>query len=153
MSQKTIKFEIVTPERVVLKQEALQVTVPTTSGEITVLPDHIPLISILRPGVIEVKRVDNIVEIMSVSGGFIEVSKDKIVILADTAERAEELDETRIEEARKNAEELKKSAKETDDVDFAAVSARIEKELARVHAINRWRRLSNIKTKPEIDKK
>ncbi len=144
MSQKTIKFEVVTPERVVLKQEVFQVTVPTTSGEITILPDHIPLVSILQPGVIEVKRVDNIIEIMSVSGGFIEVLKDKIVILADTAERAEELDEERIKEAQLRAEELKKSAKSADDIDFASVSARIEKELARLHAVNRWRKLRNI---------
>lgn len=147
MSQKTIKFEIVTPEHVVLKQEALQITVPTKSGEITILPDHIPLISILKPGVIEVKRVDNVVEIMSVSGGFIEVLKDKIVILADTAERAEELDITRIEEAKKRAEEIKKNAKAADNVDFASVAAKIEKELARMHAVDRWRRLKNIDNK------
>lgn len=141
MSQKTIKFEIVTPERVVLKQEILQITVPTTSGEITILPDHIPLVSVLQPGVIEVKRTDNIVEIMSVSGGFIEVMKDKIVILADTAERAEELDETRIKEAQARAEELKKTAKNRDDVEFTEVAARLEKELARLRAVNKWRRL------------
>ena len=141
MSQKTIKFEIVTPERVVLKQEILQITVPTTSGEITILPDHIPLVSVLQPGVIEVKRIDNIVEIMSVSGGFIEVMKDKIVILADTAERAEELDETRIKEAQARAEELKKTAKNRDDVEFTEVAARLEKELARLRAVNKWRRL------------
>jgi len=144
MSPKTIKFEIVTPERVVLRQEALQVTVPTTSGEITILPDHIPLVSILQPGVIEVKRIDNVIEIMSVSGGFIEVLKDKIVILADTAERAEELDEERIKEAHLRAEELKKSARSADDVEFADVSARLEKELARLRAVNRWRKLKNI---------
>ncbi|MEI6529432.1 MAG: ATP synthase F1 subunit epsilon [Candidatus Falkowbacteria bacterium] len=146
MSQKTIKFEIVTPERVVLRQEALQVTVPTTSGEITILPDHIPLISILRPGVLELKRIDNVVEVMSVSGGFIEVLKDKIVVLADSAERAEELDEERIKDAQKRAEELKKSAKAADDMEFADISARLEKELARMHAVNRWRRLKNIDT-------
>lgn len=144
MSQKTIKFELVTPERVVLRQEALQVTVPTTSGEITILPDHIPLISILRPGVLELKRADNVVEVMSVSGGFIEVLKDKIVVLADSAERAEELDEERIKDAQKRAEELKKSAKAADDIEFADISARLEKELARMHAVNRWRRLKNV---------
>jgi F-type H+-transporting ATPase subunit epsilon len=147
MSQKTLKFEIVTPERVVSKQEVLQISVPTTSGEITILPDHIPLVSILKPGVIEVKRTDNIVEIISVSGGFIEVLKDKVVILADTAERAEELDEARIKDAQKRAEELKKTAKSTDDIDFAVVAAKIEKELARLHAVDRWRRLKNTDSK------
>lgn len=143
MSQKTIKFEIVTPERVVLKQEILQITVPTTSGEITILPDHIPLVSVLQPGVIEAKRVDNVVEIMSVSGGFIEVMKDKVVILADTAERAEELDETRIKEAQARAEATKKNAAAVDEVQFTEVAAKLEKELARLRAVNRWRKLKN----------
>lgn len=147
MSEKTIKFEIVTPERIVLKQEILSVSVPTTSGEITILPDHIPLISILKPGIIELKKIDGTEDIMSVSGGFIEVLKDKIVILADTAERAEELDEERIAMAQKKAEELKTSAKAIDDIDFAAVSAQLEKELARFHAVNRWRRLKNTDNK------
>jgi F-type H+-transporting ATPase subunit epsilon len=144
MSNKTIKFEIVTPERVVLKQEILQITVPTASGEITVLPDHVPLVSILKSGVIEIKRADNIVEIMAVSGGFLEVMKDKVVILADTAERAEELDEARIKEAREKAEKLREEAKNVDDVQFTNIAAKIEKELARERALNKWRRLSNI---------
>jgi F-type H+-transporting ATPase subunit epsilon len=148
MSNKTIKFEIVTPEKVVLKQEILQITVPTSSGEITILPDHIPLISVLTPGVIELKRSDNVIEIMSVSGGFIEVMKDKVVILADTAERAEELDEATIKAAQARAEETKQNAKDIDDVQFADVAAKLETELARLRAVNRWRKLKgeNFKT-------
>lgn len=141
MANKTIKFEIVTPERVVLQQDILQITVPTTSGEITILPDHIPLVSVLQPGVIEVKRPDNIVEIMSVSGGFIEVMKDKVVILADTAERAEELDEEVIKTAQRQAEELKKNAKALDDVQFAEISAKLDREMARLRAVSKWRKL------------
>jgi len=138
---KTIQFEIVTPERTVLKQEILQITVPTTSGEITILPDHIPLVSVLQPGVIEVKRMGGVLEIMAVSGGFIEVGKDnRVVILADTAERAGELDETLVKEARERAEELKKEAKNRDDVEFMEVAAKVEKELARERALNKWRK-------------
>ena len=103
--QKIIKFEIATPERVVLKEEITQVSVPTVEGEITVFPGHLPLVSILKPGVLELKKVDASTEIISVSGGFIEVLHDKIIILADTAERAEEIDIARAEEARKRAEE------------------------------------------------
>ncbi|MFA6994933.1 MAG: ATP synthase F1 subunit epsilon [Patescibacteria group bacterium] len=147
MSQKTIKFEIVTPEKVVFKKDILQVSVPTTSGEITILPDHIPLISVLRPGVIELKKEDGALELMSVSGGFIEVMKGKIVILADTAERAEELDAERIKIAQLRAEELKKSAQNVDDVQFADISARLEKELAREKTVNRWRHLKNLDNK------
>jgi len=142
--KKTIEFEIVTPERVVLKEEVLQATIPTQSGEITILPDHIPLVSILNPGVIELKKPSGENEIISVSGGFVEILKNKIVILADTAELAIELDEQRIEEARKRAEEMKKS-KDVDAVQFAEISSKIEKQLARSKAAKRWRNLKNIK--------
>lgn len=141
MAQKIINLEIVTPERVVSRQTVRQITVPTTTGEITVLPDHIPLVSVLQPGVIEFKKEDGSQEVMAVSGGFIEVLKDKVVILADTAERAEELDEERIKTAQDKAEELKKNAKAADDVQFTAVAAKLEKELARGRAVRRWRRL------------
>lgn len=147
MSQKTIKFEIVTPERVVLRREVLQISVPTTTGEITILPDHIPLVSILQSGVIEIILVDKTKEIMSVSGGFIEVMKDKVVILADTAEKADELDEERIKVAQQRAENIKKNAKAVDDVQFADVTAHIEKELARLRAVSRWRKLKGIDSK------
>jgi len=142
--KKTIKFELVTPERVVLKEEVLQATVPTQSGEITILPDHIPLVSILSPGVIELKKMTGESEVISVSGGFVEVLKNKLVILADTAELAIELDEQRIEEARKKAEEMKKW-KDIDAVQFAEISGLIEKQLARSKAIKRWRNLKNVK--------
>jgi len=145
MANKTIKFEIVTPEKVVLKKDILQVSVPTTTGEITILPNHIPLISVLQPGVIEAKLEDGLIEIMSVSGGFIEVMKDKVVILADTAERAEEIDEQRVGEAYLRAEELKKSAESKDEAEFFALTAKIEKELARNRAVNRWRRIKGEK--------
>ena len=142
--KKTIEFEIVTPERVVLKEEVFQATIPTQSGEITILPDHIPLVSILNPGVIELKKTSGENEIISVSGGFVEILKNKIIILADTAELAVELDEQRIEEARKRAEEMKKS-KDVDAVQFAEISSKIEKQLARSKAAKRWRNLKNIK--------
>jgi F-type H+-transporting ATPase subunit epsilon len=144
MSDKFIKFEIVTPERVVLKEEIKQITLPTRSGEITVLPDHIPLVSSLVPGVIHIKKRNGEDEIISVSGGFLEVLKDKVVILADTAERAEELDMSRAEEAHRRAAELKEKARRGEDINFAEVNAAIERELARTKAVKRWRKIKNI---------
>lgn len=141
MSKKIIKFEIVTPERVVLKKQILQVTVPTEEGEITVLPDHIPLVSILKPGVLEIKDEEGLIEIMSVSGGFLQVTRGKIIVLADTAEKAEELDEERIKEARARAEESKQALRSANHVQFARMSVQLEKELARFKALNRWRNL------------
>jgi len=133
-----INFEIVTPERVVLKQEVRQISVPTKQGEITVLPHHIQLIASLQAGVIEIISSENKTDTMAVSGGFIEVLPNKVVILADTAERAADIDEARAEEARKRAEEMMKERKEA--VDFTAVQAKIEKEFARLKAVRRYKR-------------
>jgi F-type H+-transporting ATPase subunit epsilon len=141
---KTIKFEIVTPERTVLKERIRQVTAPTKQGEITVLPDHIPLVASLLPGVIEIKKTDGAPEIISVSGGFIEVLRDKVVILADTAERAAEIDFDRAEAARQRALKTKQEIKQVDQEQFASISAQIAKELARTRAANRWKKLKHI---------
>jgi len=135
----------VTPERVVLKEEILQITVPTRQGEITVLANHIPLVATLLPGVVEIVKTDNTREVMSVSGGFIEVLKNKVVILADTAEMAREIDMDRVEAARKQAEKVKADTRQYDQERFAQISAKIAKELARSRAANRWIRLKSEK--------
>ncbi len=145
IEKKHIKFEIVTLERTVLKQDILQVTVPTQLGEITILPDHIPLISILKPGVLEIQTMNGDIEIISVSGGFIEVLRDKVVILADKAERAQELDENRIYEARRRAEISKEQILDYNSYDLSAVAVKLEVQLAREKALHRWRKLKNIK--------
>ncbi|MDD4333204.1 MAG: ATP synthase F1 subunit epsilon [Patescibacteria group bacterium] len=144
-----IKFEITTPERIVLKEEIQQVTVPTKEGEITVLPGHIPLVSVLLPGVIEVVKNDGNREVMSVTGGFIEVFKDKVVILADSAERAEEINLEKAEEARQRAEEAKKNVEKIDHVEFANLSAIIAREMAKTKAAQRWKKMKNILDKKE----
>ncbi len=135
-----IKFEIVTPEKVILKEVIKSITVPTKDGIITVLPKHIPLVGILVPGVAEIKTESDETQLFAVSSGFIEVQRDKVVILADTAERAEEIDLDRAEEARRRAEEAKLRAENEADVDFVAIQANLEKELARVKAANKWKR-------------
>ena len=144
---KTIKFEIATPERVVLKRQAKQILVPTEEGEITILPEHTPLVSILKPGVIEAVLEDDSTEIMSVSGGFVEVLKSKVVVLADSAERAEELDEEAIEEARKRAQESKDRAESEDHVEFTEIAVKLERELARLKAVKKWRSLKGFNNK------
>lgn len=143
MSDKTIKFEIVTPEEVILKDFVVRITVPTTSGEVTILPNHIPLISVLTPGIIETEKENGEVEIMVVSGGFLEVLNQKVVILADYAQRAISLDEKIVEEARNKAEKAKNDAKNKDNVEFANISAKLEIELLKNKALSRWRKLKN----------
>jgi F-type H+-transporting ATPase subunit epsilon len=141
MDNKTIQFEIVTPERQVLKEEVTQVTLPTREGEITVLPGHVPLVAILDSGVIEIVKKNGHHDILSLSGGFIEVLKRKVVILADVAERAEEIDVEKAREAREQAREDIKQIRHFDKERFATINAKIAKELARTKAAKRWRNI------------
>jgi len=144
MSDKKIKFEITTPERVVYSEEIEEAIIPTMNGEIGVLPNHIPLVSILKAGELRIKK-NGEEESIAVSGGFIEVRPNKVVILADTAEKSDEIDEQKAEEARKNAEALIKE-KRVDATDFAALSAKIEKELVRLKVVKKRRR-----KKPQVN--
>lgn len=144
MSDKTIKFEIVTPEQVVLKELVVRATIPTTSGEVTILPDHIPLVSVLKPGIIEIEKDNKEIELMVVSSGFLEVQSGKIIILADYAERAASLDENIIETARIKAEQAKLEAKNKDNIEFAGIAAKLEVELLKNKALSRWRKIKNL---------
>ncbi len=143
-SKEIIKFEIVTPEKIALKEMIKKVTVPTEAGFITVLPKHMPLVGILKPGVIELVNANNEHKIMSVSGGFIEVFRNKVVILADTAERAEEIDLAKAEAARKTAEQSLKNLRTSDKERFANINASLAKELARTKAVIRWKKINKL---------
>src|SRR3989338_6042308 len=133
----TFRFEITTPEQTVFSANVKQVTLPTSTGEITVLPHHVPLVSLLVPGVLHIVSVDGNEQVLAVSGGFIEVQGDKVTVLADTAERAEEIDEARAEEARQSAETAMKER--TDTEAFTSANASLERHLARLRAVKRWR--------------
>lgn len=137
-----INFKIVTPERTVYEAKADQITLPTWEGEITILPNHYSYISNLKAGEIMVKH-DEHTELMATSGGFVEFNNNSLVVLADTAERAEEIDLERAEAARKKAEEYKKGVIHDDRLQYA-LAAEIQKELARVRVVMKHRRLRGI---------
>jgi F-type H+-transporting ATPase subunit epsilon len=135
----TIRFELTTPERIVLKDDFASVTIPTREGEITVLPDHAPLVALLAPGAVTVRKGDQ-EAYLAVSGGFIEVQPgSRLIVLADTAERAEELDEKKVEEARERARALLDERRRIDDVSAAAAMAALERELARIKVVRKRR--------------
>jgi F-type H+-transporting ATPase subunit epsilon len=136
---KKINLKITTPERVVMEKEVTQVTLPTRAGEITILPDHVPLLSTIASGILEAKD-DGDVFPMAISGGFLEFHDNQVTILADMAERAEELDVEKIEEAKKRAEELKSEARKTlDEGQYASVVSQLEKQLARIKVAKKYR--------------
>ena len=97
-------FEILTAERVVHSDEVDVVVAPSVDGQLAILPQHAPLMVMLQPGEIIVRK-DAEEQSLFVSGGFMEVIGNRVTILADTAERAEEIDTARAEEARKRAEQ------------------------------------------------
>jgi F-type H+-transporting ATPase subunit epsilon len=136
-----LKIKIVTPEKVVYENEVFQVSIPTMSGEITVLKNHIPLVSVMKAGELRIKDKSGEVH-LAVSGGFVEVrGNNEIVLLSDYAERAEEIDVQRAEEARKRAEEQMKQAKNIENVDFAKLQALIDRNMNRIRIARKYRSL------------
>jgi F-type H+-transporting ATPase subunit epsilon len=143
MSKLEIKFKIVTPEKTVFEEQIEQATFMTSDGQITILPNHRSYITSLMPGEAMIKK--NGEEIyLSISGGFIEFHDNMLIVLADTAERAEEIDMARAEEARKKAQELKNQVISMDEEDYARVAAAIQKESARIRVAKKHRTRSGM---------
>ncbi len=143
MVNKQLKLKIVTPERLVLEEMVDQVSLPTTEGEITVLPNHIPLVVGLKSGdVVALSGGEQIP--MAVVGGFIEVKKNEnditeVAVLADFAEHVSEITDQKIEEAKRKSEELKKQLENKGTVDFEHFEAELERSLTRVRIADKWR--------------
>ncbi|MBD3251520.1 ATP synthase F1 subunit epsilon [Candidatus Uhrbacteria bacterium] len=142
-----MKLRLVTPERVLLEEEIKSATIPTEAGEITVLPNHVTIVSNLTPGVVEVTYISGSVEDVAVSSGFVQVSdQGDVVILTETAETGEELDLNVIEEAKAKAEAVMKEKANTNDESFAHAAAMLEREIARYKAVNRYKQRKGIRT-------
>lgn len=130
MAEKTFKLEIVTPERIVLKQDVLSVVVPGAEGSFGVLADHAPLMAELIIGELNIRNTDGAVTLMATSGGFMEVRENTVRILADTAESAFEIDLARAEEAKKRAEERIHTSHA--DIDLARAEASLKRAISRI---------------------
>jgi F-type H+-transporting ATPase subunit epsilon len=139
--KKVIRFQIVTPEKVVCDKEVYQATLPVMDGIVTILPNHRSYIAALKPGEVICKEDKNTKEVMSlmVAGGFVEFHKNKLIVLVDEAQRADEIDLEKAEEARKRAEELK-SRVLTDESEYARVAASLEREIAKVNVARNYLR-------------
>jgi F-type H+-transporting ATPase subunit epsilon len=140
---KQLKLKIITPERLILEEMVDQVSLPTTLGEITVLPDHIPLITGLTSGDV-VALVNGEYVPMAVVGGFLEVKQDEkgitnVAVLADFAEHLSELGDEAIKKAKARAEELKKQMENKEVVDYEHFAAELERSLTRVKIADKWR--------------
>ena len=144
-----INFELITPDRVVSRQEIDRITLPTAAGEITILPGHEPLVAVLVAGIARLHHGDTQDEV-AVSGGFIEVKKgDAVRVLADTAERGHELGLSVIEQAKVRAEQVMKEAARTDESSYVAAVAVMERELARYKVARKYHAARGV---PTLDK-
>ena len=133
----TIRLEVVTPEKMVFSDDVDLVLAWGVEGQLGILPHHAPLMTMLQPGDL-VFRKEGKEEYLTISGGFLEVRPDKVVVLADACERAEEIDVTRAEEAKRRAQEALKTA--APGVDAALAEAALRRSLARLKAVEKIRR-------------
>jgi F-type H+-transporting ATPase subunit epsilon len=139
-----LTVDLVTAERRVLTEEADIVIAPTLEGIIGILPRHAPLMAALSPGVM-VLRNDGEEELIAVSGGFLQVSHNRVLILADAAERADEVDEQRAAEARAQAEAaLKEASARPGNIQTEAARAALRLSLARLNVAQRRKRRTSL---------
>ena len=133
-----IQCEIVSQDRMVWEGEADIVVVPGVAGEMGILPNHAPLLSTLKFGILKV-RYKGEEEVFTVAGGVVEVQPDLITVLADSAENVGEIDVARAEEARKRAEELLKEGPPVDTDSYLRLEAALRRSNLRLEAVRRFR--------------
>ncbi len=132
MAKERVEFELVTPERLVISRGVDMVVVPGTEGDFGVLPGHTPMVSTVRPGVVNVYQGNEIVERMFVAGGFAEVTAARCTVLADRAVAVDELDRAAAEQTLKDAREDLADAKTDDERREADKQIAICEEILRI---------------------
>ena len=125
----TLHVEVVTAERELYNGEAEIVDAPGSEGQLGILPEHAPLLALLGAGPLKIK-FQGAEEILFVSSGFLEVSNDHVTVLADTAEHADEIDEARAEQARREAQEA--LAQQRSNEERAELHAQLERAINRL---------------------
>ncbi len=131
---KLMHIDLVTPEKKVFEGSIRSITAPGIDGEFGVLPEHAPFATVLAPGVVEIGHEDGRHELIAVSGGYIEVTREKVILLVETAERPDEID---VETVRRRKEEQEKllKAKDKKDVDYDSIQIALIREMKRLKAV------------------
>ena len=134
----TIHVDVVSAEESIFEGEAEFVALPGETGELGIYPQHMPLITRIKPGAVRIKiagRAEE--EFVFVAGGILEVQPNRVTVLADTAIRGHDLDEAKAEEARKSAEEALNNR--SADIDYAKALAELVAAMAQIAAIRKLR--------------
>ncbi|MBE3561670.1 MAG: F0F1 ATP synthase subunit epsilon [Ktedonobacteraceae bacterium] len=136
-TRNTLHVEVVTAERELYSGEADLVSAPGIDGRLGILPSHAALLTVLAPGALRI-TLGGAEEVLFVSGGFLEVSRDNVTVLADAAEHAEEIDQARAEEARRRAQE--RLAEARSNVERAQMEAQLQRAIYRLRVAELARR-------------
>ena len=134
---KTIHVDIVSAEQSIFSGEADMVIAPGEAGELGILPEHMPLLTRIKPGTVRIQMPDAEEEVIYVSGGMMEVQPDVVTILADTSVRAHDLDEAKALEAKRLAEEALQNR--TGSMEIAKAQAELAEAAAQIAAIRKLR--------------
>jgi len=134
---KTIQVDIVSAEQQIFSGPADMVIAPGEGGELGILPEHMPLLTRVKPGTVRIRKEGAEEEVIYVSGGMMEVQPDRVTILADTSIRAHDLDEAKAMEAVRQAKEA--LADKTGAMDFAKAQAELAQNMAQLAAIRKLR--------------
>lgn len=135
----TVKLEIVTAERQIFSEDVTAIIAEGIDGQMTILPKHAPLITMLAPGELVIRK-DGEDMYMVISGGFIEVRPEKVIVLADACERSDEIDLERAAEAKRRAEERLKNLTLTPEIDQTRAEAALRRSIARLRVAEKRRR-------------
>lgn len=132
MAEKSFNLRIITPDRVFYEGEAEMVEFNTTEGQVGVLPGHIPLTVIIKPGILNIHEVEG-KKTAALHAGFAEILPEGITILAEVIEWPDEIDESRAEAARERAEERLRSR--TPETDIARAETALQRAIARIQVL------------------
>ncbi len=139
MLPESIELVIVTPERQLLREAVVQVTIPGADGQLGILPGHAPLITELGIGEMNYRGKSGDSGTLAIISGFAEVLGDRVTLLAETAERPDEIDVSRAEEAKKRAEQRLASASSDPNIDWGRAAIALQRSLIRIQVARRRR--------------
>jgi F-type H+-transporting ATPase subunit epsilon len=136
----TLHLEILTIERKLFDEHVSMVIAPGSEGVLGILPSHTPLLTALTFGELQIRRDGQEDEFFAIGGGFMEVQPNHVIVLADSAEYAEDIDLTRAEAARQRAEEMLVQARSREELDFARAETALRRSVIRIKVAQRRRR-------------
>ncbi len=134
-----LNLKLITPARTVLEEEADEVVAETKDGQITILANHAPIVSVLKPGELIIRK-DGDEKPLAIAGGIIEMRRNTLVILADTAEHVEEIDLERAETRAKDLVEKLKDKEKLDINTYKNLEYTLARDRARIGVSKKWRK-------------